>query len=246
MLGPLKNIPQTLNNCAPAAVAEVLGFWGIDRTQGQAQAFLRADGNSYGTAPWAIPEYVRTLGLSTLMGVQGSDQLVKALVSNGFPVIAHQWVSLSDHYGHFRPIEGFDDARGVFISADTYLGPNYAISSAEFDQIWASRDRRFIVIYPPAKESLLQAVLASAGWNEANAYQSDLAKLQPRLQQPQPATAESGFRRGDVSLNTAWDDVELANFGAANLALNQAAALGASPIVVGWIRQEMTSSRPPS
>jgi len=31
LLGPLSFISQTLNNCGPASIAEVLAFWGIDR-----------------------------------------------------------------------------------------------------------------------------------------------------------------------------------------------------------------------
>jgi hypothetical protein len=34
-LGPLINIPQTYNNCGPAAVAEVLAYWGFPRRKGK-------------------------------------------------------------------------------------------------------------------------------------------------------------------------------------------------------------------
>src|SRR5581483_8315023 len=101
-------------------------------------------------------------GMNTLMGVGGSQQLVKSLVANGFPVNVSQWVSLTDHYGHYRPIEGYDDAKGVFIASDPYLGPNHQISYDEFGKIW-NTNNRFMVIFPTAKQPLLLAVLAANG-----------------------------------------------------------------------------------
>lgn len=79
----VRYISQTLNNCRPASVAEVLGYWGIDRSQGQVQAVLRADGNSRGMAPFGIPGYAKDLGMRALLGVEANQVLVKALVSNG-------------------------------------------------------------------------------------------------------------------------------------------------------------------
>src|SRR5437660_3706235 len=86
-LGPLINIPQTWNNCGPAAIAEVLAYWGISRTQGQVQAMLRVDGRGAGMTPYGVPSYARSLGLRTLSGVGGTPRLVKALIAAGFPVI---------------------------------------------------------------------------------------------------------------------------------------------------------------
>lgn len=95
-LGPLINIVQTWNNCGPATVAEMLRYWGVTRSQAQAQAVLRADGNGGGMVLYGVPAYVRSLGLETLIGVGGNDMIIKALVANGFPVIVSQWVSASD------------------------------------------------------------------------------------------------------------------------------------------------------
>ena len=239
-LGPLYHITQTFNNCGPASVAEVLRYWGVVRTQGQVQAVLRADGNPRGMVPYDVPAYARSLGLDALMGTRGDDGLVKALVANGFPVIVSQWVSTADHVGHYRPIEGFDDARGVFISADPYLGPNHQIGYEEFDQIWATNNGRFMVLYPPSKAPLLRSVLASAGWDRAAAYQADLAKLQRRLaQHQQPSDTYNRYWKGYSSLALAWDELQLAQFDSARASLNDAATQHANPVVVGWIAAEI-------
>jgi uncharacterized protein len=237
-LGPLVYIRQTLNNCGPASIAEVLHFWGAEQTQGQAQAVLRPDGNSRGMWPYGVPGYVRGLGMSSLMGVGGNPALVKALVANGFPVIASQWVSLDDREGHYREIEGFDDKRQVFVSTDSYLGPNHEIGYSEFDQIWARGNQRFMVIYPPAKQPLLNAVLASAGWSKEAAYQADLVKQKTRPSDPSTPTS---FRRGDSFLGPAWDHIQLGDFETARSEIQQAKAVGASPTMVGWLTQALAS-----
>lgn len=71
-LGPLINIVQTWNNCGPATMAEMLRYWGVTRSQAQAPAVLRADGNGGGMVLYGVPAYVRSLGLETLICVGGT------------------------------------------------------------------------------------------------------------------------------------------------------------------------------
>ena len=239
-LGPLTYIRQTLNNCGPAAIAEVLHFWGVEQTQEQARLALRPDNNSRGMWPYPVPAYVAKLGMSSLMGVNGNPTLVKALVANGFPVIIAQWVSATDHTGHYREIEGFDDARQVFVSTDSYLGPNHELSYAEFSQIW-NGNQRFMVVYPPAKQPLLNAVLASVGWDKTAAYQADMAKQLERAKNPAAASPRP-FRRGEAGLGQAWDQIQLGNLEAARAAIQQATSQGADPLMVGWLNQALTAA----
>jgi hypothetical protein len=237
-LGPLPTIVQTLNNCGPASIGEVLSYWGIARTQQQVQAVVRADGSPYGMAPFGVPGYARSLGMRAMIGVDGTERVIKALISNHFPVIANQWVSIDDHIRHYRPIEAYDDRRGIFVSADPYLGPDHVITYGDFAQMWTVSDDRFLVIYPISLQSLLDAVLASAGWSHTAAYRHDLSWEQNRLRHPVadvPATLAHYY--GYPSL--AWDEMELGNYTAARQALHRAALHGASPVVIGWVNQEI-------
>jgi hypothetical protein len=233
-LGPLTNIPQTWNNCGPSSVAEVLAYWGINRSQAQVQAVLRADGNPYGMAPYGVPPYMRGLGMGALLGVVGSERLVKALVSNGFPVIVSQYVSAADHVGHYRPIQAYDDRQGVFVSSDPYLGQGHIIGYDEFDSIWHSTNRRFLVLYPPSRQVLLNAVLAAAGWDSATAFRQDLAHEYALLKGRTADLTGYGSPR-NYYLSIAWDDSQLNRLLAGRQALRQARRLGANPIVAGWI-----------
>ncbi len=244
-LGPLENIPQTWNNCGPASVAEVLAYWGIYRTQYQTRAVLRADGNFYGMSPYDVPAYMRSLGMRGLVGVGGTPALVKALVANGFPVIVIQYVSVTDHIGHYRPIQAYDDRQGIFTSSDPYLGQGHTITYADFSTIWNYTNHRFIVLYPPAKQALVAAVLASLGWNATTAYAQDLAKIQAQHHRAISAAATSRASRygngrgGNYELSLAWDDIQIRHFTAARAALALAVRQGANPVVVGWIQNEL-------
>jgi hypothetical protein len=175
LLGPLSFISQTVNNCGPASVAEVLAFWGINRSQADVQAVLRGDGNPYGMTPAGVPSYVASLGLDVVLGTNGSQDLVKALLRAGFPVIVNQTVSDTDLEFHYRPIEGFDDAQGTFVASDPLLGPQYQIPYSEFDHDWSYTGARFMVVYPPDHQDALNAALAEGKWDAAYAEGSGRA-----------------------------------------------------------------------
>lgn len=239
-------VSQTWNNCGPASTAEVLAYWGIYRTQEQAAAYLRSDGGQ-GMQPYGWPSYARSLGLHALLGVGGSPKMVKALIANGFPVIVNQVVSPTDSTRHYRPIVSYDDARQTFTAMDPYMGPNYAISYADFSKIWAPLHRRFTILYPPAKASLLKAVLHSAGWDCVAAVKADMARLKKRMAHPRTAEpmgmpnggATSAYKGQSLYLNLAWDDEQLGLTTAATTAIAKAVARNASPVLAAWVRGEL-------
>jgi hypothetical protein len=127
------------------------------------------------------------------------------------------------------------------------LGAPYRITYAAFARIWASSDRGFMVLYPPACQAVVSAVLASVGWDRRRAYQHDLALAQAHLTHPgQIAASESVVMMGRSAhfrsygyLRLAWDELHLGRGTMVRRPLAQAAEQGANPIVVGWISQEI-------
>jgi hypothetical protein len=234
-LGPLINVPQTWNNCGPASISEILAYWGIQRSQAEIQPILRVDGPGAGMTPYGVPAYAASVGMRALMGVGGTGVLIKRLVAAGFPVMVHQVVSLSDTVGHYRPIEAYSDRLGIFTASDPYLGPGYQMSYALFNQLWAYRAGQFILLYPPSRQRALNAVLAAAGWNKTAAYTHDIALVRAGQEDVNPAGAAGGTA-GFLALALAWDSVQLGRYSAARTYLLQAAAAGANPIEVAWIR----------
>ena len=239
-LGPLVNIPQTLNNCGPATVAEVLAYWGVNRTQDEVQAVLRVDGIEHGMVPYGVPVYARGVGLQALAGTGGTEVLVKVLIEAGFPVIVSQQVSVVDHVGHWRPIEAYDDTQSVFTASDPYLGQGHTLTYADFDTIWARGGHGFMVLYPASRAGALRAALARGGWNKKAAYQHDVTRLLARLRSSVPYGAIVGSYSptrilGFRYLGLAWDEAQLGRAADARRYLDQATRSGANPIEVGWI-----------
>jgi hypothetical protein len=238
-LGPLINIPQTWNNCGPAAIAEVLAYWGIARTQAAVQSVLRVDGYSTGMTPYGVPAYARSVGLRTSMGVGGAEKLVKAMVANGFPIIVHQVVSLSDPVGHWRPVEAFDDRQGVFATSDPYLGADYRIGYGDFAAMWAQRGYAFMILYPASRQGVLNHILAASGWNKTAAFTRDLALLRAYQLDASPVDSPQSARSGYRYLGMAWDAAHLGQRAATNTYLDLATRAGANPIEVRWIRDQI-------
>jgi hypothetical protein len=234
-LGPLINIPQTWNNCGPAAIAEVLAYWGISRTQAQVQAVLRVDGPSAGMTPYGVPSFARSVGLRALSGVGGTETLVKELIAAGFPVIVHQVVSLGDLVGHWRPIEAYDDRQGLFTASDPYLGPNHLIGYADFAQMWALRGQAFVVLYPASHQTRLSAVVTASRWNKIAAYTQDLALLKAGRLAAAPASTPASASEGYRYLGMAWDAAQLGQTAAARAYLRSATSAGANPTELRWV-----------
>ncbi len=221
-------ISQTLNNCGPASVAEVLDFLGLHRTQAQVAQVLRPNLPAYGMSLAGVPFYAESLGMRTVEGVGASDTLVKTFVANGLPVIVSDLVSRQEPIRHFRPIDGYDDGAGYFIGSDPYLGPNHRISYADFDDLWQISGGRFVVLYPPDRQPLVDAIMAS--YDRASAYQQALAKAELRAAQ-QPRLAWSWMDLAD-------SQIELGQLSAASRSVQQAAQLGL-PFESHWLQLKL-------
>jgi uncharacterized protein len=179
-IGPLLFISQTLNNCGPASVAEVLDFYGLHKTQAQVAQVLRPSLPVYGMSLYGVPFYAESVGMQSIEAVGGTDVLLKALISNGIPVIVSDLVSKTENIRHFRPIDGYDDGGRYFIGSDPYLGPNHKISYADFDDLWKISNNRWVILYPPDKQPLVDSVLTQY-WNKSAALQAGLQRAQDRV-----------------------------------------------------------------
>ena len=161
-LGSLIHVDQTLNNCGPAVVAEVLRYYGLVHSQQELQGLLRPNDPS-GMVLGAIAPVMYRLGLRAMVRYGGSEALIKALVRAHLPTVVEQTVSATDGQLHYRAIEGYDDAKQQFLAADPLLGPRHAISYATFDGLWAPTNHAWVLIYPPSHQATVNAALAAAG-----------------------------------------------------------------------------------
>lgn len=150
--------PQTYNNCGPASVAGVLGYYGVKISQAEVQKVLRPTGEGYMSAE-GIDGYVKTFGLRATRFKAGEIGHLKRLLDKGIPVLVLQWLDRPGHIPHFRIVRGYDDANRVVWVSDPYFGGEAYISYADFMTLWDVYNREFIPIYPKDWTSKIEAIL---------------------------------------------------------------------------------------
>ena len=170
----MKHVWQSLNNCGPAAVVMALSALGIDVNQETARLALRGTDVRRGMGPQGVGPWVKeNFDLRSTWRNGGTNDLMKRLIANGFIPMVTQWMqdpSVS-RIAHWRTVRGYDDAKGVFYVNDSMLGNMVALSYDWFGRNWQSFAYRYMVIYEPAQEPLLQAVLGK-DWSEMYVRQS--------------------------------------------------------------------------
>lgn len=165
---------QTWNNCGPATLAMNLSFYGSALTQADIGAVLRPYPDDKNVSPYELVNFAQRQGLRAVELVNGNDDLLRTLVSNGVPVLLETWhePEPNEGLGHYRLLVGYDDhlqqwtlydsydAAGL-ISAETYAG--IRMEYAQLAAWWKVFNRAFVLIYPAEQESTVAAILADFG-----------------------------------------------------------------------------------
>jgi tetratricopeptide (TPR) repeat protein len=153
---------QLWNNCGPATLSMNLGFHGWQGSQVDAAKFLKPDQEDKNVSPYQMVEYARSVGFNALERVNGTPELVKALLRAGVPVVIEKGFEPEDDLGwmgHYELIVGFNDLEQEFIAMDSYLGPYQSVRYDQFYKYWRQFDRTYLVIYPDDKAAQVTAIL---------------------------------------------------------------------------------------
>lgn len=183
LLPPTAQVYQTWNNCGPATVSMILSFYGIKKSQAEIASDLRPYQNPKGDNddktifPQEFADYVKQFGLESIYRVGGDVELLKKFLANGLPVVVKQWLHRGEDIGHFRIVRGFDESQKVFISDDSYDGPNRKISFSDFEKLWQPFNYGYILVYVPESQEIVEAILGEA-IDPAVAYQRAVKKAQ--------------------------------------------------------------------
>jgi len=165
----MKHVWQSLNNCGPASVVMALSTFGIDVSQEFARVPLRGTNILSGMGPQKVDGWVNAnFGLRSVWRNNGTNDLLRRLVANGFAPMVTQWMqdpSIS-RIAHWRVVRGYDDAASTFYVNDPMLGNMVPLSYSWFQKNWQSFSYRYMVIYDPKDEALLKAVIGD-DWNDA-------------------------------------------------------------------------------
>ncbi|MBI2323365.1 MAG: C39 family peptidase [Chloroflexi bacterium] len=163
----MKHVWQSLNNCGPASVVMILSSLGIEADQESARLALRGPNWARGMGPTPVDAWVKEqFGVRATWRNNGTNALMKALISNGFAPMVTQWLEdpWVSRISHWRAVQGYDDARGVFNVYDPLRG-RISLSYEWFDRNWQPFAYRYLVVHTPEQEPLLRAILG-AEWSE--------------------------------------------------------------------------------
>ncbi|MFN8496936.1 MAG: C39 family peptidase [Anaerolineae bacterium] len=185
-LGTMRHEYQGWNNCGPTTIAMDLNYFGKPTTQKEAAAALKPDPNDKNVGPDELADYAHTQGMGGIYRLNGNLDMLKALLSNGIPVIVEHWFipEPNDEMGHYKLLKGYDDETQQFIANDSYNGPNIHIGYAEFDRLWRVFNRTYVVVYPMDKEAVVKAIVGP-DWDEQAMWQRSLAGAQSDVAQDQ-------------------------------------------------------------
>ena len=167
-VGPMRHLWQSLNNCGPAAVVMALSTFGIEADQEEARLALRGPDVRRGMGPGPVDPWVnQRYGLRSVSRMNGTIELMKRFVANGFAPMVTQWMQdpTISRIAHWRTVRGYDDDLAVFYVNDPMLGNNVPLSYDWFNANWQPFSYRWMVLYGPADAGRVQDIVG-ADWNE--------------------------------------------------------------------------------
>jgi peptidase C39-like protein len=165
----MKHVWQSLNNCGPASVVMALSTFGIDVSQEFARVPLRGTNVLSGMGPQKVDGWVNAnFGLRSVWRNNGTNDLLRRLVANGFAPMVTQWMQdpTVSRIAHWRVVRGYDDAASTFYVNDPMLGNMVSLSYRWFQNNWQSFSYRYMVIYDPKDEAMLKAIIGD-DWSDA-------------------------------------------------------------------------------
>lgn len=177
--------PQLWNNCGPATLSMYLSFYKWGHTQVDTAAVLKPNQRDKNVMPYEMVDFVNTYtDYNALMRMGGDLQTLKTLVNAGFPVMVEKGFEPADlkregWMGHFNLIIGYDDARQILITQDSYLlvhedydtsTPGFEVTYADMEKNWRAFNFVFLVVYAPEKQNDVLNALGPLA-DETLAYQ---------------------------------------------------------------------------
>jgi tetratricopeptide (TPR) repeat protein len=195
---------QGANNCGPATLALYLRYYGWQGNQDNIAQVVKPIPEDRNVNPEELVYFVRTHAgwLSAEFRVGGDLQLLKQLIAAGFPVMIEESFFFDTPYwpnddlwaAHYLLVTGYDDSAQSFTGQDSFHGPNQVIASTTLDSYWQIFNRVYLLVYPPAQEGTLKAVLGD-NW-DADLNRQHALEVSQAETQSEPKNAYAWFNLG--------------------------------------------------
>jgi len=184
------------NYCGPANITMALKYWGWsgDRhdvarvvkpgIQDPTLTFIEQGRWDKNVMPYEMANFVNDeTEYSAVIRHGGDLEIVKRLITGGFPVLIEKGYYEADYtgkvawLGHYMFTTGFDENAGEFIVQDAWVQPGYNKREdyAIYKEGWRSFNYLFMVVYPPEREAEIFELLgpwADPEWGYKHAYET--------------------------------------------------------------------------
>lgn len=177
---------QSFNNCGPAALSMALRYHGVVASQEQLGAALRPWQNAIGdnddksVTLQELGQKATNYGFLYYFRPNGTIDLLKRFVAADMPVITRTWLNKNEDIGHYRVVNGYDENTRELIQQDSMEGKDLRYSYDVFNQLWKNNNFEYMVIVPPGKKEVAEAILG-ADRDEQSAWRSALQNAQTQL-----------------------------------------------------------------
>ncbi len=154
------------NYCAPANLAMALSFWGWEGDQDTVGPVIKPDPKDKNVMPYEMVDYIEQhTDLQVVERLGGDLELLKRFIAAGFAVLVEKGTYLTDltgvksWMGHYQVVTGYDDAVGVFVTQDSFVGPDFEISYEALLKGWRAFNYTYLVIHPQDQHQQVMALL---------------------------------------------------------------------------------------
>jgi FimV-like protein len=132
--------------CGPAALTNVLRYWGRPADQASIGRAV-FDRRRSGTLAGDLILWARQAGLSATSRSGSRDDLRHWLAA-GLPVIVLQDLSPRDRRGHFRVVVGYSDVKRQFLICDCTESAVCSLDYDQFDDLWFHFENWYMLAAP--------------------------------------------------------------------------------------------------
>ncbi len=175
---------QTMNNCGPANLSMNITYWGWPTNQHITEDALKTHKDDRNVMLQEMLDYAEAnTNLKGQLRYGGDMEIVKRLLSNGFPVLLERGHTDEEQgwMGHYSIVTAYDDSTQTVQIPDTLLGI-MSMTYAELERDWWHFDGIYLVIYPLEHEDEVLALLGEDS-DSAQNLENTLAKLENRITQ---------------------------------------------------------------
>lgn len=158
---------QDWNNCGPATLALYLRYYGWEGDQFEISEILKPDRGDKNVNIDELIYFVhnRAGWLEAQYRVGGTIEILQRFIAMGYPVVVEKgYVIESDGpdagwAGHYLLLTGYNASQEVFVSQDSFIGPNEEITFEALDEGWEAFNRVYMVIYPVSSPPPMESIL---------------------------------------------------------------------------------------